>query len=171
MEIRRLVQSDWEAFRSIRLEALEESPEALAADLEEEAEIPDEKWPARLRPGDDSFVLGVFAEERIVGCAGFRRESRRKLRHKGHIWGVYVSPASRGGGIARKLLTALLREARGLEGLEQVSLTVVTDNLPAKQLYKRLGFQVFGTELRALKIGQAYVDEDHMVLFLHQPPP
>jgi len=33
-------------------------------------------------------------------------------------------------------------------------------------LYASLGFEVFGTEKRALKVGQRYVDEDYMVLFL-----
>jgi hypothetical protein len=37
----------------------------------------------------------------------------------------------------------------------------------ARALYRSLGFVVFGTEPRSLKVGQTYVDEDHMMLRLH----
>jgi hypothetical protein len=34
----------------------------------------------------------------------------------------------------------------------------------ARHLYKEAGFRVFGTEPRSLKIGERYVDENHMTL-------
>jgi RimJ/RimL family protein N-acetyltransferase len=165
MNIRRLVASDWEAYRSIRLEALQMAPEAFGTSFEEQENLPHEYWAARLAAGGNAFVLGAFSEERIIGIAGFGREPRRKTRHKGNISGVYVSPAFRGRGVARELLTVTLSEARSLQGLEQVTLCVVTDNVRAKALYLHLGFRVFGTELRALKLGERYLDEEHMVLF------
>ena len=165
MKIRRLVESDWEAYRAIRLEALRTVPEAFGSDAEQQEQLPPEHWVGRLA-GGNSFVYGAFAGDGIVGIAGFARESGRKTRHKGFIWGVYVSPAFRGRGVARELMTAILEEARALDGVEQVTLSVVTENASAKALYRSLGFTVFGTELRALKLGQRYLDEDHMVLFL-----
>ena len=141
------------------------APEAFATGVEEQENLPDEHWARRLAGNADSLVLGAFAGERLVGIAAFTREPRRKTRHKGNISGVYVSPTFRGRGIARGLLTAILSEARSLQGLEQVMLSVVTENVPARELYRKLGFTVFGTELRALKVGERYLDEEHMVLF------
>jgi ribosomal protein S18 acetylase RimI-like enzyme len=142
------------------------SPEAFGSDVEEQRGLPDQHWSARLAGSEDSFVVGAFSEEKIIGIAGFARERRRKTRHKSNITSVYVSPAFRGQGIARKLLTAILSDARSMQGLEQVTLSVVTDMAPARELYAKLGFRVFGTELRALKVGDRYLDEEHMVLNL-----
>lgn len=166
MNIRRLVERDWEAYRTIRLEALQVSPEAFGTAFDEQKGLPPAYWSARLADDEDSFVLGAFEDERIIGTAAFTRERRRKTRHKGNISGVYISPSYRGRGIARALVTEILGRARSFLGLEQVTLAVVTDNVVAKGLYENLGFRVFGTELRALKDGDRYLDEEHMVLFL-----
>lgn len=171
MEVRRLTAADWETYRSIRLEALRMAPEAFGSHADEQSSLPEEYWRARLTGGEDSFVLGAFREGQVIGTAAFSREGRRKVRHKGTITGVYVSPACRGRGAARALLNALLDQARTLQGLEQVTLCVVTENLAARELYRKLGFQVFGTEPRALKVGDQYLDEEYMVLFLDQQAP
>jgi ribosomal protein S18 acetylase RimI-like enzyme len=168
MNIRRLAEADWEAYRAIRLEALQVAPEAFGSDFDDESKRPDEFWKARLTGGDDRFMLGAFAGQELVATAGFARETRRKTRHQGTIVGVYVAPAYRGRGIASAMMEAMLSEVRRLEDLEQVTLCVVTENVVARELYLRLGFRVFGTELRALKLGDRYLDEDHMVLFLGQ---
>jgi ribosomal protein S18 acetylase RimI-like enzyme len=47
-----------------------------------------------------------------------------------------------------------------------VRLLVATTQAAAMGLYQALGFRSFGCERRALKIGERYVDEDHMVLYL-----
>ncbi|MCW1928107.1 GNAT family N-acetyltransferase [Bhargavaea beijingensis] len=43
-------------------------------------------------------------------------------------------------------------------------MAVVSDNGPAKKLYTSLGFENYGTEPHALKVGGKYYDEDLMVL-------
>lgn len=59
----------------------------------------------------------------------------------------------------------MLRLARSLPGIEQVTLAVSSDNIPARRLYESLEFETYGSEARALKIGESYVDEDLMVLY------
>lgn len=58
----------------------------------------------------------------------------------------------------------LIERAKHLDGLEQIKLTVVSENHPAKKLYKSLGFEVYGIERNALKFNGQYYDEDLMVL-------
>jgi ribosomal protein S18 acetylase RimI-like enzyme len=65
------------------------------------------------------------------------------------------------------LIEALLARARAVNGLEQVKLTVNPTQEPAVHLYSSLGFQKFGREQNAFKIGERYFDEDYMVLRLH----
>jgi ribosomal protein S18 acetylase RimI-like enzyme len=47
---------------------------------------------------------------------------------------------------------------------------VVQDNAAALALYRELGFQVYGTEPRALQSAHGYADEVLMVRFLSARP-
>jgi ribosomal protein S18 acetylase RimI-like enzyme len=89
------------------------------------------------------------------------------LRHKGFIWGMYVRPEARGAGVGRALLQAAIAHATGR--VEQLKLDVVADNAAALALYRAAGFIAYGTEPRALKLGEIYLDEVLMALRL--PPP
>ena len=48
-----------------------------------------------------------------------------------------------------------------------ITLAVATVQPGARHLYRSLGVESFGCEPRALKIGDTYGDEEHMVLRLH----
>ena len=89
-----------------------------------------------------------------------------KERHKGHIWGVYVTREARGKRAAHEMLRALLERAAKIRGIEQIMLSVATTQIAAVRLYRSFGFESYGCERRALKVGDRYVDEEHMVLYL-----
>jgi ribosomal protein S18 acetylase RimI-like enzyme len=171
MHIRILTERDVAEFRRLRLEALAHEPLAFARALEDEQDLPRATIALRLRAGPDgNFVVGAFDGRQMVGQAGFIRHTGRKERHKGTIWGVYVTAAARGSGIARAMLTQILDRVRCYPGLEQVSLSVSAPQEAARRLYRALGFEVYGYEKHALKVGDIYVDDEHMVLWLQEPP-
>jgi len=164
--IRRLNEGDWQAFKSLRLEALEQEPQSFAADVEEYRKQPDEYWESRSRGNPSTFTVGAFINGHLVGMVGLSRHLPTKIRHKAFIWGMYVSSAHRRVHLGSQLLGGVLQEARAMEGLELVTLSVVATNTPAVELYRKYGFKSFGTEPRALKVGSTYVDEEHMTLVL-----
>jgi hypothetical protein len=61
-------------------------------------------------------------------------------------------------------LNLSIARAGKIEGVEQIVLAVATTQESAIALYQSLGFRSFGMERRALKIGERYVDFQHMVL-------
>jgi RimJ/RimL family protein N-acetyltransferase len=68
------------------------------------------------------------------------------------------------------MLIRLLDRVRSYPELEQVALSVAIPQEAARQLYNALGFEVYGYEKHALKVGETYVDEEHRVLWLQEPP-
>lgn len=159
--VRQLLAADAAAFRDIRLEMLQVNPEAFGSTYEAESgtsvdEFAD--WLAR------SFVAGGFIDQQLAGVAAFYSLQGPKVSHRGNIWGVYVRGAFRGRGVGHAVLSEVLRHAGTL--VEQVHLQVVTDNTAAYALYERLGFTRYGTEPRALRVGDRYYDEHLMALRL-----
>jgi len=164
IEIRRLAETDAETFYKFRLRALISEPRAFGESAEEWRRNTVEDCAARLPGGAESFVVGAFDGGDLVGTVGFFREQRAKRRHKGHIWGVFVAEPHRGRGISRALMTAAIAQARTLDGLLQVQLSVGATQAAARALYASLGFRSYGIEPQGLRVDGEFVDEEQMVL-------
>ncbi|MTT31434.1 GNAT family N-acetyltransferase [Terrilactibacillus sp. BCM23-1] len=149
MEIRLLNSLDAENYLDLRLEALQNSPEAFAASYEEEKDQSFEKYKSRFQ-SQDSFTFGAFENEKLIGVVTLVKEKKLKLKHRANIFAMYVSPEKRGIGAGKSLMLEAIKKAKELEGIEQIYLTVVTTNDPAKRLYSSLGFKAFGKDKRAI---------------------
>lgn len=116
----------------------------------------------------DSFTLGAYINGALAGVASFMRDGadREKLRHKGILFRMYVSPSFRGYGIAQKLIEQVIAQAKKLDNMEQINLTVIETNTAAKSLYAKFGFITFSKEHNAIKWKGSYYTEEQMVLFL-----
>jgi len=167
MELRLLTPDDAETFWHLRFEALRNDPASFADSAEEHQQTTVETTRERLSKNTaaSNFVVGIFEDGKLAATAGFYRYTHNKERHKGHIWGVYVRPESRGKGVASALMKEIVRRARAIGGLEQITL-VASANLPAQRLYKALGFESYGVEPHSLKIGNEYVNDVLMVLWV-----
>jgi ribosomal protein S18 acetylase RimI-like enzyme len=167
MEIQFLTSDHTGEWLRLRIEALERDPEAFSASLEEYRALSLEEVKGRLWSNSGAFVVGAFEDRRLIGMAGFYREQGTKSSHKGRVWGVYLTPHARGAGISKKMMRTLLDRARAIKGMDQVLLSVAATQIPAIRLYRSLGFELYGTEPRALRIGDRYIDEHCMLLRLN----
>ena len=110
-------------------------------------------------------VFGGFAGDVLGGIVRVRVDPGVKMRHRGMIAGVYVRPALRGTGLALRLMEASIAQAR-LDGLDSLRLEVSAGNDNARALYASIGFQTYGIDRRAVRVGDVYVDEEMMTLSL-----
>jgi RimJ/RimL family protein N-acetyltransferase len=165
LKVRRLKADDVADYRELRLEGLKRHPEAFGSSWEDESAKPVSWWAERL---ETSMVLGGWIDDSpLLGVAGLHLQTAAKLRHKGILWGMYVRPQARGSELAASLVQRVIEQARPL--VEEINLTVVASNATAHRLYSAAGFQQYGLERRALKVGDTYYDEVLMALPIREP--
>lgn len=167
LNVRPLDISDAPAFLQIRLQAISDSPSAVWPTYEEEAGRTTEEIEARILRSRTQAIFGAFIDMKLVAIAGIRREPLDQVKHKAVLWGVFVSPDRRRDGLARRLLSCVESFAREV-GVFQIQLCVNVENVRARNLYRSLGFKSFGVEPRAMRVGDIYFDEEHMVLRLDE---
>ncbi len=163
---RRLTKVDTKEYRAIRLECLKNYPLNFGSDFEEENEKPKlgyEEFIEQQSP--DKFIIGAFDNEKLIGICGFFRELKRKNRHIGLIIQMHVKPEYANKGIGFNLLRAMAEEAFKLEGIEQLTLGVVSTNISANKIYEKLGFREYGVHKNHFKEGDTYFDQRFMVLY------
>jgi GNAT superfamily N-acetyltransferase len=154
IDLRRLGPGHAPAYRTLRLEGFAAHPLEFRYSPADEEALTLAETERRLA---DSFVVGVFAGGELAGIGAWTRFAGEKLRHKGLLWGMYVQPRLRGTGAAARIVEAIVDDARGQ--VELLLLTVAAPNERARRLYERWGFEAYGTEPMAVRVGDAYVDE------------
>lgn len=150
--VRRIRENEWDAARTLRLEALRD-PAAPLAFLDTYAEAalrPDDHWRTRAASGARSDGVAQFvavAEGSFVGTATVKIQDafsadyfgRTRATDRAVIVAVYVSPAVRGSGAVDRLLQACVQWA-GERGVTEVTLDVHGENPRAEAAYARCGF-------------------------------
>ncbi len=161
--IRPVTRDEVMTWRALRLEAMRAYPTAFSASADDWEKLSIEEVAGRIPlPGGDDVLFGVYAGGELQGCAGFLREKGAKEAHKGYLWGVYVRAALQGRGLGEQLTQTVIDWARPRVDILRCS--VSSENLGAKALYLRLGFKLYGTEPRAIRVGGRDYDEDHLAL-------
>lgn len=165
IDIRAFAADDAATWRTIRLEALANAPEAFGQALEHAERQPIDDFRQTVSGPFPPFA--AFDGAKAVGTAGFYILGGPKMSHRGVLWGMYVSPTHRRQGIGRKLIASVISRAR--ERVEQIHLHVVTTNTAAYNLYRSMGFVAYGIEPRALRHAGRDYDEAMMVLMIDNP--
>lgn len=152
--IRPITKDDAETFFALRLEALQNNPEAYGSNYEDSVK----KWTAESYTasrvpdvGSDDFIVTAELDGKLVGMIGFYRDTYPKERHIGTIWGVYTAPAARRQGIGKKMLQAISDHAKNCDALAVINVAVITENQAAIKLYESVGFKAWGTQPDALR--------------------
>ncbi len=155
---RSIKANEWQAYRDMRLRALQDSPEAFASTHESEAARADEDWAARvaaaLASGND-LVLLAFKEDQACGLAWCKLPLAEIA--VADLYQMWVDPALRGQGAGTALIEHVLAWARE-KGAKRIRLGVTYAPTPAMQMYKAYGFHPVGA-LEPLRAGSSLMSQ------------
>lgn len=165
--IRQLQSQDGEKLFRLRRQGLLDEPFAFLASPEDDSiSSPEAVRDQLLSPSDNLVVFGALDGEALVGMVGLGRDRPIKAAHRACIWGVFVASEYRRRGIGRRLLEAVLRHAREVDGLKSVYLSVSEKTPGAKRLYESVGFVAWGLEPDCIRYAGESAREHHMALAL-----
>ena len=159
--IRQLKIEDVDDFKTIRLSALKQASEMFGSTYKVESQRPIEMFIERIT---NNVIFAAYQNKQIIGVIIFHQESGLKASHKANLFGFFIEPDYRNQGIASRLLQAAIQYGR--QCVEQITLSVVSENTSAIHLYQKHGFKVYGIEPRSMKSEFGYQDETFMILLL-----
>lgn len=168
MEIRTLDKNlDLAAFREIRVESAQNSPETFRATVEDMKSKTVQDFQEHISGAQEGdFIVGAFVEGELVGVAALYHESYEKLSHKVTIGSLYVKPQHRKIGIATKLIDEVVQRVKDSGGIRLINLSVITTNISAVRLYEKLGFVTYGNEPNSVYVNGTYYDEQFLQLVI-----
>ena len=134
--VRALGVDDWEHYRSVRLTALRDSPQAFVATLDEEEAEPEDFWRARMTR---STRLLAERDGEPVGIASVGSIDDDQPE-AAQLFGLWVHPDARGTGVATALVRAGAQSA-AQAGKRQLLYWVGTDNGRAVAFASGFGFR------------------------------
>jgi GNAT superfamily N-acetyltransferase len=132
---------DASKLRSIRLEALADTPDAYGETYAECAAWDDEVWTRKAE--EWNFYLAEI-NGRVVGMA--RGESHNTRSDIRFLFAMYVAPSARGTDVARRLVDAVSAWAR-VQGVNSLYLYVSNAVPRARAFYAKVGFVATGSSL------------------------
>lgn len=137
--VRALTEDEWDDFRSVRLAALQESPEAFVASYEDEKDYDEDFWRLRLRR---SKRLIAERDGEAVGIVSVGQDPNLDGEDATHseLFGLWVTPSLRGKGVASKLVRAGAQDASD-GGSTHLNYWVGTDNGRAVAFASSFGFR------------------------------
>jgi GNAT superfamily N-acetyltransferase len=139
--IERLGESDWAAFREVRLRSLLDTPDAYGSTYGEESASTDRAWrdwaAGRWRGGTAVVFAGRGEDGTLVGTATAAASDAEE--DVAHVYAMWVAPDARGAGVGRALLDAVERWARD-RGSRRLVLAVTETNDGARRFYEACDF-------------------------------
>ncbi len=165
MNIRVLKEQDTQVYRTIRLNALKNSPESFGSSYEEEAAFEVERFTKRITK-PNSYTFGAFEEKQLAGICNISFQPRKKMNHRAELFSMYVEPDFRSKGIGKALIERTIQSAHERKTVQQIYLTVVSSNKTAKSMYDSFGFKTYGIDRQAMRYNCKFYDHELMVLFI-----
>lgn len=143
---------------------LKEDPQAFLRTYDELAKRTDKEWEENTL-NDEAGVLVVWFDNKLAGMNGYFYPENSIVE----IWGMFVRKEFRGLGLGKKLMEEIEKEIKKDKDVRKIIIEVTTSQIPAWELYKKMGFVEMGRKIGGTKLnGELY---DDIILEKNIPQP
>jgi GNAT superfamily N-acetyltransferase len=155
--VRRLGEDDWAALRQVRLRALLDAPESFYTTYQDSVALLEADWRGRLRATDKVTLLAAVDDQPAGMVTGVPAGEDECDPDAALMLAMWVSPESRGRGVADALTIELLTWSRE-QSFKRLLLWVYDAAPRAAAFYRRAGFlptgrtETFGNPDRRLTL-------------------
>jgi len=158
IRIVRLTSEEWGRLKQLRLDAVQDSPDAFSTTLEAMESWPDANWCQQ--------VVNLPTYVAMIGSrdVGIARVEVKESTTDAYLISMWVSPTERGRRVGENLVEAVAGWARDT-GFARLLLNVVDDNAAAIALYERINFHPTG-ETTAFPPPRSHISEHRRALML-----
>jgi ribosomal protein S18 acetylase RimI-like enzyme len=153
----RLDPDEWEAYKALRLESLQDAPQAFGSTYDTNLARSETYWRGRLveaQIGERGWLLFARIDGQLVGMIGAYPTDEPAVVE---IISTYVTPAYRDRGIAHTLMDVLLETLTQTGQFKRATLDVNRQQVAAVRLYERCGFESVRTQSVQMGDGQTYM--------------
>jgi GNAT superfamily N-acetyltransferase len=138
--VRETTAEEWQVLRDIRLEALQDAPNAFGSTYADQAALKEADWRRTISCG--GTFLAYLPEGDMTKPAGVVSGYHEALETV-ELESMWVRPQARGDGVSEALIDAVIDWA-GAKNASSVHLWVIETNKYARTLYERCGFSPTG---------------------------
>jgi RimJ/RimL family protein N-acetyltransferase len=143
ISLRALTQDDWRIFRSLRLQALQESPGVYLTSYETAVNLSEAEWKQTL-DGNRKCVFGLFAGNELIGIAAIFTWREDPTARTGILAIDYVDTTYRGRGLTRLLYQGRITWALQQEHLTRLVISHRKGNEASRRAMLSFGFEYQG---------------------------
>jgi GNAT superfamily N-acetyltransferase len=138
--VRETTAEEWKVLRDIRLEALQDTPEAFGSTYADQAALEEADWRDIISRG--GTFLAYFPEGNTIKPAGLVSGDLEEPSTV-QLMSMWVRRQARGDGVGEALIDAVISWAEA-RNATSVHLWVIDTNKHARMLYERCGFSPTG---------------------------
>src|SRR3954452_7478747 len=117
LHLHRVAPEDWESHRDLRLEMLEDAPDAFWFTYADEAAYDEADWRQRI---EGAWLVQAQDADGVLGSAGLGSHWERERAATAALFGLYVAPWVGGRGVGQALFRSLLDQVGRLRKYEVV---------------------------------------------------
>lgn len=130
-------------FRTVRLNALQDTPSAFGSTFAKESQLSDNDWFNRISRWNSEGSVCYLAMEEGVACGIVAGKVVEHDPRRAYVLSMWVSPAHRRHSLGARLVNAIQLWATNA-GVSELILSVVNTNSVAIDFYRKLGFVFTG---------------------------
>ena len=110
-----------------------------------------EKWIRYYSENENALLLVAETEGKIVGVLDFKTHPKIRMSHSGEF-GISILPEYQNQKIGSEMIEFLLQWSTTRPKIKKINLSVFHPNARAIHVYKKLGFEIEGVQMKAVQI-------------------